>query len=35
VIGKLLGLILEGMSAATVDKMLVKLKSLAESEREG
>ena len=31
VIGKLLGLILERMSAATVDKMLVKLKTLAET----
>lgn len=31
VIGKLLGPILERMSAATVDKMLVKLKALAEA----
>jgi uncharacterized protein YndB with AHSA1/START domain len=31
IIGKLLGLILEPMSAGTVDKMLVKLKTLAES----
>ncbi len=31
VIGKLLGLILEPMSAGTVDKMLVKLKTLAET----
>jgi len=30
-IGKLLGLILEPMSAGTVDKMLVKLKTLAET----
>ena len=30
VIGKLLGLILGGMSASTVDKMLTKLKSLVE-----
>jgi uncharacterized protein YndB with AHSA1/START domain len=31
VIGKLLGLILGGMSASTVDKMLAKLKSLVEA----
>ena len=31
VIGKLLGLILGGMSASTVDKMLTKLKSLVEA----
>jgi hypothetical protein len=31
VIGKLLGLILEPMSAGTVDKMLAKLKTLAEA----
>ncbi|MFB0538377.1 MAG: SRPBCC family protein [Anaerolineae bacterium] len=31
VIGKLLGFILERVSAATVDKMLVKLKTLAEA----
>jgi uncharacterized protein YndB with AHSA1/START domain len=31
VIGKLLGLILEGMSTSTVDKMLAKLKSLVEA----
>ena len=30
VFGKLLGLILEGMSASTVDKMLIKLKGLTE-----
>jgi uncharacterized protein YndB with AHSA1/START domain len=31
VIGKLIGLVLDGMSAATVDKMLIKLKTLAEA----
>jgi uncharacterized protein YndB with AHSA1/START domain len=31
IIGKLLGSIMEGSSAATVDKMLAKLKSLAEA----
>jgi uncharacterized protein YndB with AHSA1/START domain len=31
VIGKLLGLILEGMSTSTADKMLAKLKSLVEA----
>ena len=34
-IGKLIGLIAQRMSAATVDKMLTILKALAESEREG
>jgi hypothetical protein len=31
IIGMLLGFILEGMSASTVDKMLAKLKSLVEA----
>jgi len=31
IIGKLLGTLMEGMSAATVDKMLIKLKTMAEA----
>lgn len=31
IIGKLLGTLMEGTSAATVDKMLIKLKTMAEA----